>query len=99
MVGVASYLAPFHGVLHNGSAKLWISADIDGRKTKFEGGPQRKDGGFDLTVFVRSNGGIDRAVNILGRADENGNLTIRIDPTLPVKDRRSGDVLTIESVR
>ena len=56
---------------------FWISADIDGRKTDLSGGPIRKDGGFDLKVYIREDGAISRkALYVMGRA-EDGKLTLR----------------------
>ena len=45
---------------------FWIEAEIDGKKTKLASGPRAKDGGFELTVKVRSNGESLRAVEIRG---------------------------------
>jgi len=46
---------------------FWIKADIDGRKTKLTGGPRHKDGGFDLTIYMRHDGAIIEALEIRGR--------------------------------
>ena len=45
---------------------FWIECEIDGKKTKLASGPRAKDGGFELTVKVRSNGESLRAVEIRG---------------------------------
>ena len=57
---------------------FWIEALIDGRKTKLSGGPRSKHGGFSLTVFQRSQGGITRALIIDGFANEGGQLTLSV---------------------
>lgn len=35
---------------------FWLEADIDGRKTKLVGGPQPKNGGMYIELFVRHKG-------------------------------------------
>ena len=45
---------------------FWIECDIDGRKTRLEGGPRRKDGGFELTIWQRSEGGRMKAFAVQG---------------------------------
>ena len=35
---------------------FWIDVDIDGRRTRLQGGPISKEGGFTLTVRMRDNG-------------------------------------------
>ena len=47
---------------------FWIETDIDGANT-MSGGPRSKDGGFSANIFIRSNGGVMKAVNISGHAD------------------------------
>ena len=59
---------------------FWIELDVDGSKSRVETGPRSKDGGFDATVKMRDGGSIIEALDILGRADENGTLTLRIRP-------------------
>lgn len=48
---------------------FWITAHIDGR-------PIAKDGGFNLAIKVRSDGGIKDAVYIAGRALGDGTLEL-----------------------
>ena len=55
----------------------WINAEIDGRKTPLAGGPRGKDGGMDVTLLVREDGGISEAVRIACRSDGAKN-TIRV---------------------
>ena len=47
---------------------FWIDADIDGRATMLGGGPRSKDGGMDITIYQRDEGGIKRAFTINCRA-------------------------------
>jgi len=48
---------------------FWINAEIDGRKTPLAGGPRSKDGGMDVTLLVRDDGGISDGVRITCRSD------------------------------
>jgi len=57
---------------------FWIDANIDGRKERLTGGPRRKDGGFALEVSVRSEGDSQRALCIVGRQTNDGELQICI---------------------
>lgn len=59
---------------------FWITADIDGRRSPFASGPVRKDGGFDLTIKIRDGGNVVRALDIIGRADEDGDLRLIVTP-------------------
>ncbi len=43
---------------------FWISAAVDGRETPLAGGPRSKDGGMDVLLTVREDGGIREAVRI-----------------------------------
>ncbi len=47
---------------------FYIDARIDGRKVRLSGGPQRKDGGFTLTITQRDKGMIVNALVIEGHA-------------------------------
>lgn len=76
----------------------WLDAHIDGRTTRLTGGPQRKDGGFELTVYMRQDGSRAKALIVEGRAD-NGELTLKIDPCLPLADTHSGGVQIVRSTR
>lgn len=62
---------------------FWLSADIDGRKTTLAGGPRRKDGGFELDVWMRVEGRRARVCRIIGTANPtihegNGETELRI---------------------
>ena len=56
---------------------FWINAEIDGRETPLAGGPRSKDGGMDVTLLVREDGGISDGVRITCISDGEKN-TIRI---------------------
>jgi hypothetical protein len=55
---------------------FWIEANIDGRATAFVGGPQSKDGGFDMRILQRDNGDIITALHVRGFVDSDGNLQV-----------------------
>ena len=40
---------------------FWVDARIDGRKTDLSGGPVAKEGGMNIVIKQRSNGGIVKA--------------------------------------
>lgn len=54
---------------------FWIELNVDGRKERVATGPRRADGGFDLTVKMRSSGDIVTAVEVLGR-ERDGKLSL-----------------------
>lgn len=56
---------------------FYLKAQIDGRKTSLQGGPRNKNGGFDLTIYIRNKGGIEEALTILGR-EKDGKLTLSV---------------------
>ena len=43
---------------------FWVDASIDGRKTDLQGGPASKEGGMQLTIKQRDDGGIVTAFKI-----------------------------------
>lgn len=43
---------------------FWVEGQIDGRQSKLAGGPARKDGGLNLSVFQREDGGIVTAFKV-----------------------------------
>ena len=73
---------------------FWLSGDVDGRRSRtrsghnFALGPQSRDGGFDLTVRMRDDGTVTEALNVTGRANEDGTLTLTVRP-------RHGAVVTV----
>lgn len=46
---------------------FWLELSVDGATKRIETGPRKADGGFDLTILQRDNGGIVRAMEISGR--------------------------------
>lgn len=59
---------------------FWVEADVDGYQTMVSGGPRRKDGGMDVTIYQRDDGGIKTAVRIFCRANgENLVTSVCID--------------------
>jgi len=63
---------------------FWLDATIDGRKTELSGGPRSKEGGFELTIYMRDRGSIRRALNVSGW-EHQGKLTLRISAPLETK--------------
>ena len=57
---------------------FWISGNVDGRESLLTGGPIRKDGGFDLRIYMRNDGDIDMPVRIYGEARGN-KLDLHVD--------------------
>ena len=53
---------------------FWINAEIDGRETPLAGGPRSKDGGMDVLLTVRDDGGISDGVRITCRSDGEKNV-------------------------
>ena len=47
---------------------FWVEADIDGYNSTPAGGPRRRDGGMDVTLYQRKDGGIETAVRLYSRA-------------------------------
>ena len=47
-----------------------IECEIDGRKTKLSGGPQGKEGGFKLTVYIRDKGKSVHGCALVGRVNQ-----------------------------
>lgn len=45
----------------------WLELEVDGRKTMFESGPRRADGGFRLRILQRDRGGILDTGELRGR--------------------------------
>lgn len=74
---------------------FWIEADIDGRSTRVETGPQSKDGGFTLTVYQRDKGGVIRAIKVEGR-NYNGENILRVFDETPAGKLRNPNTHDIE---
>lgn len=71
---------------------FWIEADIDGRWTALKGGPRSRDGGFSLTVYIRDNGGILRAVEMNGIARSDGTLVVSTNVTSDMARSETGEI-------
>jgi hypothetical protein len=56
---------------------FWFEADVDGRASRVSGGPVAKDGGMDLTLFVREHKEVSRAISIRC-FEKNGTLTMLV---------------------
>lgn len=91
---------------------FWIEGEIDGRTTKLTGGPVRKDGGFDLTVYQRVEGESVAVATIRGRATpytgdkhDDVELTLVIEGPTPMYGLDTDDLdhdghgFRVESVR
>lgn len=76
---------------------FYISANIDGRKTQLTGGPQSKDGGFRLSIYIRSRGNIKRAFNIDGYARADG--TLHLEAQNMLDDPEANNTLIVETER
>ena len=75
---------------------FWIEAAIDGRKTRLRGGPVSKDGGFSLTIYQRSNGGIVRALVIEGMVASRPAGLLRL---LVYESSKSNPKVVFETIR
>jgi hypothetical protein len=80
---------------------FWLTADIDGRTSKFTGGPAAKDGGMDLTLKVRDHGAVVHALEILCREDGDGKLRVTVRPgsTLHASKHEYDDGFTLFTER
>lgn len=76
---------------------FWIAADVDGRSTMLEGGPRSRDGGFSLTIYIRDNGGILRAVSVDGIARSDGTLALDVSPASEIRHSDTGRVVSDEA--
>lgn len=59
---------------------FWIEAEVEGRKTSLAGGPRSKDGGMDILLTVREDGGISDAVRIVCRSNGEKNTIMVCGP-------------------
>jgi hypothetical protein len=59
---------------------FWLSANVDGRSTVMEGGPQAKDGGMRVRILQRDGGRVgDGAVDIMCRPIASGRLRTTVE--------------------
>ena len=56
---------------------FWIDAYIDGRQTVLSGGPKNKEGGMEVCIYQREEGGIISAVHIKC-VEQNGRLATEV---------------------
>lgn len=57
---------------------FWIEADIDGASSKLAGGPRNREGGFELTIFMREDGEAKTAMHVVGMVDTDGELVLKV---------------------
>ena len=55
-----------------------IECEIDGYRNKLTGEPKAKDGGFNLTIYQRSNGKSIRALDVVGYVRADGKLGLEL---------------------
>jgi hypothetical protein len=72
-----------------------VEVNIDGRNTPLAGGPRSKDGGFDLTVYIRDENRILRALSVTGTASSDGTLTLRAAVTSDADSNLKHDIGSI----
>jgi len=58
---------------------FWLEAFVDGRKSDVTGGPQAKDGGMAINLYVRHKGSSVRALRLDCLAGVDGKLFILVD--------------------
>jgi hypothetical protein len=80
---------------------FWIEGRVDGKAKSVGFGPIGKDGGFDLSISVRNDGGIERAFFVRGFVNKNGDLRIVAEPSTPGRATHdpSDNSLRLSSVR
>lgn len=57
---------------------FWIETNSDARKSTIGTGPKRKDGGFETVVYMRDKGQVVCAMRLMGVANTDGSLTLRV---------------------
>ena len=57
---------------------FYIDCKIDGHKTDLTGGPKAKDGGFNLTIYQRSEGEKIKVLSVTGNVLTNDVLELKI---------------------
>jgi hypothetical protein len=78
---------------------FWVSATVDGRKSRVAGGPRGKDGGITLTLYQRQCGAVRTALRIQCHACGDGTLRLEVRPTLPHRLDRTSGTLHITTTR
>lgn len=56
---------------------FWVDVEIDGRKTRLEGGPRSRFGGFEAEINQREDGLVTTPIKIKG-IELNGELITRV---------------------
>jgi len=69
---------------------FYINCEIDGRKSRLTGGPRAKDGGFNLTIYQRSEGEKIIALEVDG--------VVRADGKLRLEIMKNDDILMVSSI-
>lgn len=78
---------------------FWINARVDGRRTNVAGGPRARDGGMSVTIYLRSEGAVKKALSIECNAFDDGTLVVKCEPQLPFHYRRGETTFQIEAKR
>lgn len=70
---------------------FYIDCKIDGRKSRLTGGPRAKDGGFELTIYQRSEGEKMVVLRVEGTVRDDEMLALNTythDQALPITYNR-----------
>jgi len=58
---------------------FWVEAEVEGRKSKIAFGPQGKEDGFRLTVYIRNKGEVEEVAHVEGASIEGRTLMLWVD--------------------
>lgn len=72
---------------------FWVDLDVDGRANSVGTGPQSKDGGLALFLYIRDEGKVAKALTVRCYPAGNGNLVMH------VYDSNGQEVHTLETTR
>lgn len=78
---------------------FWLSADVDGRKSRITGGPRGRDGGVTLRIYQRSGGEVKAALTVRCHACRDGTLRLKVTPSLSNRLDRGSGTFHIETKR
>jgi hypothetical protein len=73
---------------------FWIELEIDGRKTRIATGPEARDGGFHLTVFMRDHGETKEALIVNGAVTGGYSLDLHAELKLVKSPNRKRSLFT-----
>lgn len=59
---------------------FWLELSVDGKASRVATGPRARDGGFQLTVKQRDNGGVAITGELVGHVRANGTLALTWEP-------------------